>query len=587
MATLTELTTAERRAPTISVMAGHALLLLILVAAAVLRFGYLDALPLQADEAQQALIAWQPWQVSGISLATASASPAYFLFTTVVFAFFGASDAAARMAPAIFGMITVLLPWLWRKRLGTGGALAVSALLAVSPTANLASTSAGGDAMALASTLLLFIAWMRVRDGDKVAWFLVAAAALGFGLATTTLFYGGLLTLAAAWLMQRALRVSGSAIPGADGQGIPPALWRRALVLLLVTFVMTTTFLGWRSIGLGQAADIFADWLGQFGLRGGLQALALPLLALGRYELIVVTLGAGAIFWASWHGDDIPLFLVYWFAAGLVLTLLQWGILSNTLLLVLPSYLLLGFWLHDALKTRASDIRWLLMLALLSLGAIAYFNGARYLRVMTTAPQQLSFLFLAFVAIVSGLVAVNFVRSWDRAAAYQGALVGLLALFFIFNWGTSRWMQESGANDPREPWVGTSTDDDLPMLAQMLEEISWQSTGSARDLNVLSAVDTFALRWYLREFPNVVFGLTVPPGSTQQAILAAADEDVPAPGDDYMGTDLGLEHVGATLPLGAPLTLSDTLRWWIFHEHPAQLTNERMILWVRSDTLLR
>jgi hypothetical protein len=148
-------------------------------------------------------------------------------------------------------------------------------------------------------------------------------------------------------------------------------------------------------------------------------------------------------------------------------------------------------------------------------------------------------------------------------------------------------MLESGANDPREHWVDTSTDDDLPMLAQILEEISWQGSGAARDLSVLSAVDTSAVRWYLREFPNVVFGGTVPPGSTQQAIITAAGEDVPNPGDDYMGTDLGLELVGATLPLGAPLTLTDTLRWWIFHEHPAQLRDERIILWVRSDTLLR
>src|SRR5690606_25778486 len=120
-----------------------------------------------------------------------------------------------------------------------------------------------------------------------------------------------------------------------------------------------------------------------------------PLLALGRYELIVVTMGAAAIFWAAWRGHSLPLLLVYWFAAALLLTVLQQGALFNTLLLVLPSYLLIGLWLQHAARLPAGDVRWALVVALLLLGVIAYFNGARYLRIMTNAPQQLGFLFLA------------------------------------------------------------------------------------------------------------------------------------------------------------------------------------------------
>jgi hypothetical protein len=259
--------------------------------------------------------------------------------------------------------------------------------------------------------------------------------------------------------------------------------------------------------------------------------------------------------------------------------------MSNVLLLVLPAYLLIGFWINHALGQPAADVRWGLTLALVLLGVVAYFNGARYLRVMLTAPEELSFLFLTFLALASAVVAVNFVRSWDPGAAYQGALIGFLLLFLVYNWGTARWMLTEGGNDPRELWVEVGADDDLRMLEKTLEEVSWQGTATAYDIQVLSAVDTPALRWYLRDFPNVVFGQTVPAGSTERAIITRAATEAPAPGDDYLGTDFGIARTDATSSFGTALTLMDNLRWWIFHEHPATITAERLILWVRSDVL--
>ena len=564
---------------------GGMLFLLILSIAATLRFGLLAALPLNTDEARQALEAWQYWQPAERSTISTGVSPAYFTFTTILFAFLGASDTVARLAPAMFGFLVVALPWLWRSRLGTAGALATSALLAVSPTMGMVSTKAGGEAMAIAATLLLFISWSRFREEGAQHWLVVAAGALGFGLATAPLFYSALLTLAVAWFVQRALDLPDSESPSGDGAGVSQQRARLLLACTGLIFLLIATFFLWRPAGIGHAATQIARWLAQFDLTGGIQALALPILALGRYELIVVTLGAAAIVWASWRGYGLPLFLVYWFAAALLLLLLQQGTLTNVLLLVLPSYLLLGLWLNHALSRPAGDVRWALVLAVLILGAIAYFNGARYLRVMTSAPQQLGFLFLTFVALASAFVAINFVRSWDRGAAYQGALVGILLLFVIYSWGTTRWMLAEGGNDPREYWVQSAGDDDLRTLARILEEISWQSTGTARELDVLVAVNFPTLRWYLRDFPNTIVGDTVPPGSTQHAIITRTGEDVLAPGDNYLGSDLGLAHTGVSTTVDAPVTLTDTLRWWLFHEHSATILGERIILWARSDVL--
>ena len=45
----------------------------------------------------------------------------------------GDGDVVARLVPALFGLLTVLLPWLWRGRFRPGVWLTASVLLAVSP----------------------------------------------------------------------------------------------------------------------------------------------------------------------------------------------------------------------------------------------------------------------------------------------------------------------------------------------------------------------------------------------------------------------------------------------------------------------
>ena len=179
--------------------------LLILTIAAVLRFGYLGALPLAADEARQALLAWDFWQPALHSAGAETVSPAYFTFTTVLFALIGAGDAVARLAPAIFGILTVTLPWLWRSELGNAGAFAASILLAVSPTLNMLSTTAGGEAISVFAVLLFFIAWMRFQAGGGRRWLLTSGIALGLGLATSPLFFSLMFSLLLAALLHLSL----------------------------------------------------------------------------------------------------------------------------------------------------------------------------------------------------------------------------------------------------------------------------------------------------------------------------------------------------------------------------------------------
>src|SRR5574340_374727 len=66
-----------------------------------MRLFLLDDTPLAVDEARQALTAWH--FVSGGRPDAFTGSPLLFSGNTILFALFGASDAAARFLPVLFG----------------------------------------------------------------------------------------------------------------------------------------------------------------------------------------------------------------------------------------------------------------------------------------------------------------------------------------------------------------------------------------------------------------------------------------------------------------------------------------------------
>jgi len=193
------------------------LMALIVAAAALLRLGDLGGPLLSPGEATAALANWQFW--SAVPLTMPVASPAYFAFTHLVMALGGSGDTAARLAPAVFGLLTVALPWLWRGRARPVAWLVAGLFLAVSPLLVAVSRTAGGDAIALFAVLLLAVAGLNRRAAEDTAarrWAIVAGAALGLGLTSSPLFYSGLVALLIAALAARRKRNVAQAVELAD-----------------------------------------------------------------------------------------------------------------------------------------------------------------------------------------------------------------------------------------------------------------------------------------------------------------------------------------------------------------------------------
>ena len=173
----------------VSVSIETVLWLLMAAGAGVLRLGALNWPPLPDPEAAEALatlsrnVAQSPFWPSGVAGLGSSAS--YQSLTGWVFTAFGATDAAARVIPALFGVSLVLLPLLIRRRIGRTAALLLAAMLAISPTMTAVARMAGGAALSAAGLGLALAMVLADESGAPTrrrwAWM---GAGVGLALAS-------------------------------------------------------------------------------------------------------------------------------------------------------------------------------------------------------------------------------------------------------------------------------------------------------------------------------------------------------------------------------------------------------------------
>ena len=553
---------------------------LVLVLTAVHHLINLGTLPLSPQEAKAALAVWQWWQPEGLT--TAVSSPAYFSLTSLLTPILGFSDGVMRLVPALFGIGLVALPWFLRQRLGRLGAFVMSLFLAVSPLQSVLARTAGGDTIALFALLLTAVAWLRYQDSAHTRWFNTLLVALGLGAASTPLFYGGLLTLfLALWVQQ---------IVGPQLLTENPVRWpeqnerRQALIVVFGSFLALSTLFLWHLGGLGAAAQILGDWFIQFRIQTDVANLLNPILLLGRYELLLFVLSTVLIAWAIWHNEATAVFAAFWFTTLFILILVQHGNNHNAVLLTLPGYFLVGLLTNTLWQDRQVMVSFALTGALTLLGALIWVNGARYGRVVTSTPDQLSYFWIALLALVLALTSLYLaIQNWETTIAWQATLTSLLILFFFYQWGTGWWLGQTAANDPRERWVALpATDDDIAVMIDLLQQISRQTVNSEFDLALFSTVDTPILRWYLRDYKQAQFGSTIPTNAAFEAIINPAEQTELALSSDYMGADFGLTRVSTETRPGNSAVI-DTLRWWLFHESSTIINQQQVILWVRAD----
>ncbi len=592
---------------------------LVAVLAAVLRFLQLGLRPLYEGEAIQALAAFR--FVSGAhQAASAGTVPALFTGNVAAFTFFGASDITARWLPAVAGVLLVLLPYGLRHRLGRVGALVVSLLLALSPSAVYFSRALDGSILVALCGLSLAVGVINYVDTRRPGGLYLAAAALGLGLCAGPAFVSLLLIFVVFVLAlfavgrllgrdvgQASLIVAWSALRSEEG------LAARAGVVLAATFALTSTTFILHPAGVGHAADLIGAWARGFLPEPGGYHFVVPLLLILCYEPLVVLLGLVEGGWAAFArqrvrrrggaafhpGSSFPhtALLLFWVVAGtLLVAVAGHRPPGNILLVVVPLALLAGqgverarVWLTSpSLRTEAASVG-MIAAGALGLGVFFYLQMAAYaladdfstvsvariiLRTSTT------YLLLGLVAVVLLIGLGVAARIWRGGTIVMGggwlAAVVALGLFSLrAMWGLSF----AHGTDPRELMIGQGTAPEVRVFAERVEALSLAKSLDAHTLPLTVDEATGpVVAWYLREFENltVVESLSAPP-STEVAVTLAR-QDLPI-GETYRGRGFALRS--HWWPWG--LWNQPLVRWLLFTEGSQPIVDQEVVLWISDQ----
>jgi hypothetical protein len=556
------------------------------------RFFLLDWIPLNSEEARQALASWNfvrgaPDDFTG--------SPFLFTANALLFALFGATDSAARFFPALCGSALVLIPALLRAHLGRAGALIASALFAFAPSLVTFSRQADGAVIAVTFALAaLAFAWraFETRAGRDVQ---LAAIFLALALTSAREVWTVILAAILFLILMRARR---EPLPELPGDARRAAFW-----FALVFFGVATAFLMHRE-GVGAAFDLFGAWLAR--LPPG-ESFFDPLRLLVLYDPIIFLCGAFALIdlvFASrqMRLSETPLFaFALWaFVAFVVYSIGEDKDAARVVAIVVPLALVaawyIGAWWErvveqvraapnakDVLLTQEAPIFFLAC----ALAAFLYFVFAEFaLRgglsiadslvanfgvARETAATMSGAIVLALVVVA--FLSVGFLSLTTLGFARSKHLALALALTILTAWTLRQtalvnFTLAPNAREWLTPRVGAMNARDL---ARDIESVSRWRANDARALKIVmdSSLDASAA-WHLRDFRDAAIVVHPQASGGAQALLLAADAPPPASG--WISQRYNVESVPGT---ASP----SRLRWLIFRDVGSVQTRDA-VLWI-------
>jgi len=561
-----------------------ALWVLIVLIALALRLSHLDAAPLNAQEAREAMLAWRA--ATGQGMPEAGYSPFLFAANALLFWLFGASDALARLWPALFGSVLALTPFLLRQRIGRVGALAAGLYLAISPTALFASRQLDGTVVAAVGGMAFLGGLACFLDTGERLWLTLSAGGLALAVTASPSAYGLLLSLGLAGLILSRLtfHVSRFTVHAS-----------RPFLVFLAVLLALSTGLGWNPAGLGAAGDLLPAWIARFGPVS--DTVASPLALVVVYEPLALLFGLGGLVWAIRRGRRFGALLGLWAGlGGLLLALMPGRAPVDALEVVLPLALLTGIALEEIARSLQAYGAWLgeglYILVVLILWAHAYLVLARYAQFGNPADLALALL----VVVLQVMLAVIFALAMQVDAALRGLVVGtgivLLGLTLSAGWGVAHVRPA----DPRELLVHQPTAVEVRDLVQTLRDLSWRETGMPTRLPfTLEATPDSVLAWYLRDFSearrterleSLDVGEIGPVlvTSRRDLSLAHVPDDV-----EFVGQDFALRRSWDAAEVRCvwqwPLRCNAAVGWLLLRRTPSlPVADEWAALWLRQDT---
>ncbi len=522
----------------------------------------------EAERALQAL-AWskgEPIQVGG--------EPGYVGLTSLLFYIFGAGTFIARFFPAVLGACLALVPWLYRKNLGTLPALALTYLVALNPGLVALSRSADGMMMAVTCLAAAIGFWLSRRP-------VLAGTLFGIAIASSPKFWPVFLSVAIAAFLMSHLRGQHEVIEEVTPSPTKDHWLMGGLSALISLVLVSTLFLshpnGVSGVGSG-VASYFNSW-GQVGAVSRLNLLIILLAA----ELPLLGFGIWGLVDGLKQKQNLTRFLGIWYLSGLTLHLVNpsadvWSlVLINLPLLPLSARKLTD--LFESIKVQNRVVLLVEIAAVISLSVFSMLNLLNLISFPELDPILLRNRLIGVFLPLALLVAFTLLLAWgwDSGSTRNGLVIGfgliLLGVLIGSAWKAAGWgRQAQNEFYAYQPFISG----DIALLETIADLSRW-NTGVDNRIDIsLSGLDSPSMRWALRDFEKVNVTNAFPIGGAASIVVSTAESQLQSQ-SAYRGQLV----VWSVEPEYALINWTDWLKWGFTRTIPQK--RNYVMLWARND----
>jgi hypothetical protein len=552
-----------------------------------MRFFMLGATPLADAEASWAL---QALGLAHGETAALGAQPAYILLTSQLFSILGDTNFLARFLPAMAGSLIIWLPYYFRDWMGDSSWLRRAGLimafgLAIDPGLVSLSRQAGSLMPAMTFTLL----GLASLYNRRMVW---AGILTGLALLSGMAFLQGVLILGISLGFYRlAWRKSFQAQRG-ELDREPPAesISSRSIMVMLAALAATVLAVGTLFLrfpgGFGALAETIPAFVNAWIKPSGIPVLRPPAsLLVYQPMLLIFSLFGGLHIWFGTPDDQRIRQLVsglsIWTVVALLIPLLYAGRqVGDMAWALIPLWALTALEISRLLITELEDS--LTRLVAAGLGVLLFVLAVvSWINLLAIGRYQVNV--VVYWAIIIGAFLLGFIAfllvaaAWSTSAATIGAVGALCLIFGLWLFSNSWGMAIVRKNGAQELWSIPATTGQADLLNDTLSDLSSWDTGLKDQLEIVTLVDSPALKWDLRHFPNVRFGSTLSADETPAVVITAKDADFPSLAEKYRGQDF----IWKLTPGWQGVLPPNLINWLAFRQAP--LNQELIILWARSD----
>lgn len=445
----------------------------ILIVAALVRLYALELRPLHNDEGVNAFFMMRLVDGAGYQYdPTNYHGPTLYYLTLVIARLLGLTIFAMRLLPALCGVATVWLMLCLRRYVGTFGALAGAALLALSPGAVYMSRYFIHESLLVLFTFAVVVAGFRYWESKHPGYLLCAAVAAGLVFATkeTAIISAAVLILAiflAPLLMDIRKALFARTAPGGQSPQIDSIE------------------------GEPAKAQASPRWRGEL-----MRPLTIWVAAGGAFIFVLALFYSSLFTHRQWLGEMLQSYQ-YWARAG-------------------RSDHRHGWYIYFAWLLEEEFL--LLALGLIGVGLIVWRSHSRFL-VFTSIwlcgllgaysiiPYKTPWLVLNFIvplAIIAGYT-VNEIRKRVATRKQRALVAGALAVVSAVSLAQMIRLNFLEYDDGKHPYVYAHTRRELLSLVAEVSRIA-DRAGTGRETTMtITASEYWPLPWYLRDYRQVAY----------------------------------------------------------------------------------